>query len=155
MRRRTFSHAVRSWASMVLGGPSKLGVSMILCLKVKFFPFYTPTEVGGMLPWGCAEWCHVHPGSRVGNESTWCCPALWQLPVPRESPWTKRTNTRHNDLQEMSVFKHCFMSWDPAFKYLFLFSLAAFPGCHLHLLREENSLWPRVFISKRPSYPGS
>lgn len=27
----------------------------------------------------------------------------------------------------MSVFKHCFMSWDPAFKYLFLFSLTACP----------------------------
>lgn len=27
----------------------------------------------------------------------------------------------------MPVFKHCFMSWDPAFKYVFLFSLTACP----------------------------
>lgn len=33
-------------------------------------------------------------------------------------PAHKRAGTRHNDLQEMPIFKHCFMSWDPAFKYL-------------------------------------
>lgn len=37
----------RSWALMVLGGLSNSGDSIILCLKVKFLPFYTPAEVGG------------------------------------------------------------------------------------------------------------
>lgn len=43
------------------------------------------------------------------------------------NPAQKRANTRHNDLQKMPVFKHCFMSWDPAFKYVFVFSLPACP----------------------------
>lgn len=42
-------------------------------------------------------------------------------------PAQKRANTTHNDLQQMSVFKQCFMSWGSAFKCIFLFSLTACP----------------------------
>lgn len=37
----------------------------------------------------------------------------------------------------------------------FCLVLQPVPGCHLHLLREEDSLWPTVSISKRPPCPGS
>lgn len=39
----------RCWALMVLGGPSNSEDSMILCLKVKILPSYSPAEVGGSM----------------------------------------------------------------------------------------------------------
>lgn len=114
----------RSWALMVLGSPSNSRDSMILCLKVKFLPFYTPAEVGGSMGtyrvMSCpskkqsVEWEHLMLScSLAASSATWIA--------------LHKKRARHNDLQEMSVFEHCFMSWDPAFNYIFLFSLTACP----------------------------